>query len=193
MCIRDSSCNTRSRRAWASSGSSPISSRNRVPPSAASTSPARPALAPVKAPFSWPNSSDSIRVSGIAAQFTEISGALARFDRLCRARATSSLPVPDSPWISTVAVSYTHLVGDADGHGDRQADGRPQRVAAADPVPHGEDVFLADAEGDRGFLVAGDGDEMAVKLFLGAALGQVPGCLLYTSRPGPRAGRCRGY
>ncbi|SST06830.1 Uncharacterised protein [Acinetobacter baumannii] len=73
-----------------------------MPPSAASTSPARPALAPVKAPFSWPNSSDSIRVSGIAAQFTEISGALARFDRLCRARATSSLPVPDSPWISTV-------------------------------------------------------------------------------------------
>ncbi|MNC38828.1 hypothetical protein D3C75_874550 [compost metagenome] len=73
-----------------------------MPPSAASTRPARPAVAPVKAPFSWPNSSDSIRVSGIAAQFTEINGALARFDRLCRARATSSLPVPDSPWISTV-------------------------------------------------------------------------------------------
>ena len=51
---------------------------NRVPPSAASTRPARPALAPVKAPFSWPNSSDSIRVSGMAAQFTEIIGALAR-------------------------------------------------------------------------------------------------------------------
>ncbi|MCY1309049.1 hypothetical protein D9M70_591040 [compost metagenome] len=56
----------------------------------------------MKAPFSWPNSSDSIRVSGIAAQFTEISGALARRERLCRARATSSLPVPDSPWINTV-------------------------------------------------------------------------------------------
>ena len=38
----------------------------------------------------------------MAAQFTEISGALARRDRLCRARATSSLPVPDSPWISTL-------------------------------------------------------------------------------------------
>ncbi|MCY1537371.1 hypothetical protein D9M68_728620 [compost metagenome] len=73
-----------------------------MPPSAASTRPARPAVAPVKAPFSWPKSSDSIRVSGIAAQFTEISGALARRERLCRARATSSLPVPDSPWIRTV-------------------------------------------------------------------------------------------
>ncbi len=39
----------------------------------------------------------------MAAQFTEIIGALARRERLCSARATSSLPVPDSPWISTVA------------------------------------------------------------------------------------------
>ncbi|MCY1445474.1 hypothetical protein D9M71_619890 [compost metagenome] len=38
----------------------------------------------------------------MAAQFTEIIGALARRERLCRARATSSLPVPDSPWISTL-------------------------------------------------------------------------------------------
>ncbi|MNR39184.1 hypothetical protein D3C85_1573680 [compost metagenome] len=38
----------------------------------------------------------------MAAQFTEIIGALARLDKLCRARATSSLPVPDSPWISTL-------------------------------------------------------------------------------------------
>ncbi|MNN49137.1 hypothetical protein D3C81_1636460 [compost metagenome] len=73
-----------------------------MPPSAASTRPARPALAPVNAPFSWPNSSDSIRLSGMAAQFTEIIGAFARFDRLCSARATSSLPVPDSPWINTL-------------------------------------------------------------------------------------------
>ena len=33
---------------------------------------------PGEGPFSWPNSSDSIRVSGMAAQFTEIIGALAR-------------------------------------------------------------------------------------------------------------------
>ncbi|MNI84888.1 hypothetical protein D3C73_1418270 [compost metagenome] len=38
----------------------------------------------------------------MAAQFTEIIGALARLERLCRARATSSLPVPDSPWIRTL-------------------------------------------------------------------------------------------
>ncbi len=37
---------------------SPISSRNSVPPSACSNRPALRVLAPVKAPFSWPNSSD---------------------------------------------------------------------------------------------------------------------------------------
>ncbi len=73
-----------------------------MPPSAASTRPVRAALAPVKAPFSWPNSSDSISVSGIAAQFTQISGARERLLCWWMARATSSLPVPDSPWMSTV-------------------------------------------------------------------------------------------
>jgi len=50
--------------------SSPISSRNSVPPWAASNRPARPVTAPVNAPFSWPNNSLSIRVDGIAAQLT---------------------------------------------------------------------------------------------------------------------------
>ncbi len=38
----------------------------------------RRASAPVKAPFSWPNSSDSSRFSGIAAQLTVMNGFLAR-------------------------------------------------------------------------------------------------------------------
>jgi hypothetical protein len=38
--------------------------------------------APVKAPFSWPNSSDLEQVSGIAAQLTEMNGLSARFDFL---------------------------------------------------------------------------------------------------------------
>ena len=43
---------------------SPISSRNSVPPSASSKRPFFRCSAPVNAPFSWPNSSASIRLSG---------------------------------------------------------------------------------------------------------------------------------
>ena len=51
-----------------------ISSSSSVPPSAASNLPTRRATAPEKAPFSWPNSSDSSRFSGIAAQFSATNG-----------------------------------------------------------------------------------------------------------------------
>ena len=47
----------------------PISSRTRVPPSANSKMPRRNDVAPVNAPFSDPNSSASMRLSGKAAQF----------------------------------------------------------------------------------------------------------------------------
>jgi hypothetical protein len=62
-------------------------------------------------------------------------------------------------------------VADADRHGDRQADGRPQRIAAADPVPHRQDVLLADAERHRRLGVARYRHEMPVQLALAAALG----------------------
>ena len=58
--------------------------------------------APVNAPFSWPNSSLSRSVSGSAATLTAMNGLCRRGDRAWRPRATSSLPVPLSPWISTV-------------------------------------------------------------------------------------------
>jgi hypothetical protein len=64
----------------------------------------RRATAPVKAPFSWPNSSDSSRLSGIAAQLTDTKGFRARLDLPWIKRAITSLPVPDSPVISTLAV-----------------------------------------------------------------------------------------
>ncbi len=76
---------------------SPISSRNTVPPSATSTRPFLFASAPVNAPRTWPNSSDSSRFSGIAPQLTATNGLSRRSDCLCMAWATSSLPVPDSP------------------------------------------------------------------------------------------------
>src|SRR6201988_2917100 len=54
--------------------SSAISSRKIVPPFAASNRPIRFCIAPVNAPFSWPNSSLAINSAGRAAQFTLTSG-----------------------------------------------------------------------------------------------------------------------
>ena len=73
------------------SGMSPTSSRNSVPPCAASTSPALAACAPVKAPFSWPNSSLSNSVSGRLAQSTTTSGRPRRRSPRAPARATRVL------------------------------------------------------------------------------------------------------
>src|SRR5471032_1356690 len=81
---------------------SPISSRNSVPFSACSKRPRRVVWAPVKAPRSWPNNSDSSKSLGMAAVLSAMNGCAARGLCLCSARATSSLPVPDSPVISTV-------------------------------------------------------------------------------------------
>ncbi len=81
---------------------SPISSRKSVPLSACSKRPWLRWLAPVKAPFSWPKSSLSIRSRGIAAMLMATNGPLRRRPKSCSARATSSLPVPLSPVMSTV-------------------------------------------------------------------------------------------
>ena len=63
------------------SGISTSSSRNSVPLEAASRRPSRDRMAPVNAPSTCPNISDSKRLSGMAAQFTSTSGL---FDRaLC--------------------------------------------------------------------------------------------------------------
>jgi hypothetical protein len=80
---------------------SPISSRKIVPPCASSNLPRRSATAPVKAPRTWPNSSLSMSSSGIAAQFTSTKGPLRRRLIAWMCRATSSLPVPFSPKMST--------------------------------------------------------------------------------------------
>jgi hypothetical protein len=72
------------------------------PPCASSKRPRRRWVAPVNAPFSWPKSSDAMSSRGIAAQLTLTKAPDARADRRWIARATSSLPVPVSPVISTV-------------------------------------------------------------------------------------------
>ncbi len=82
-----------------SSGISPISSRQSTPPWASSNLPGRPSrMAPVKAPATWPNSSEATSSTAMAPQFMVMKGASA----LCRSeawtsRAKSSLPVPVSP------------------------------------------------------------------------------------------------
>ncbi len=73
-----------------------------MPPSAASNFPTRSRMAPVKAPLTWPNSSLSSRVSGMAAQLTGTKGPWARGERPWMARAMSSFPVPLSPRMRTV-------------------------------------------------------------------------------------------
>ncbi len=61
-------------------------------------------MAPVKAPFSCPNRALSTSPSGMAAQLMEMNGPSCRGLPSWMARATSSLPVPDSPSSSTVAL-----------------------------------------------------------------------------------------
>jgi hypothetical protein len=59
---------------WVVGERSPISSRKIVPVCASSKRPLRCASAPVNAPFSWPNSSLSMIVSGSAARLTLMKG-----------------------------------------------------------------------------------------------------------------------
>ncbi len=89
--------------AWNEGGVSAISSKKKVPPSASSKSPLREETAPVKAPRTCPKSSLSSSVSLMAAQFTLTKGRWSRIELAWMARATSSLPVPLSPVINTVA------------------------------------------------------------------------------------------
>src|SRR2546427_1097306 len=81
---------------------SPISSRKTVPPSATSSLPRFWVDAAVKAPFSWPNSSDSRSSSDRATQFTGMNRRLWRRPQLWIDRARRSLPVPLSPRSRTV-------------------------------------------------------------------------------------------
>ena len=74
-----------------------------MPPFASRNSPRRARVAPVNAPFSWPNSSASSRLGASAEQSNATNGPSARGPTRWIVRASSSLPVPLSPTISTVA------------------------------------------------------------------------------------------
>ncbi len=96
-------CNALSNLLWRLRLKLPISSRKSVPLLASSNLPGRSSRASVKAPFLWPNSSDSNRVSVIAPMSTETKLLSCRSDRWWIARAINSLPVPFSPRIKTLA------------------------------------------------------------------------------------------
>ena len=117
-----------------------------MPPSAWANRPMRVAVAPVNEPRACPNSSDSTRVSGMAAQLTATKGLRARGEPATSDLATSSLPVPDSPGDQHRALGVGHLGDDAQhrGHG---------RVVAQQPgggvVAPGERVAGRQRGGDR--------------------------------------------
>ena len=78
--ITSRSCSTRSSFTWSEAGISPTSSRKKVPPRAAAKRPCLSRTAPVKLPFTWPNSSLSSRLSGSAPQLIERNGPSFRVD-----------------------------------------------------------------------------------------------------------------
>ena len=120
------------------SGISPISSSRRVPPLAIWKKPRRVSLAPVKAPLRKPNSSDSNSSAGMAAQFTATKGLSRRGPEKWMERASSSLPTPVSPWMSTVVSMLGHRAQQLEDllHGSR----------AGQDVAEGE-LLLVPAEG----------------------------------------------
>ena len=96
-------CSARSSFAWRCRGMFPISSRNSVPPSAWENFPAWSLRASVNAPLTWPKSSLSKSVSLRAPTSTHTRGPPLRELLACTCLASSSLPVPFSPVISTLA------------------------------------------------------------------------------------------
>ena len=88
---------------------SATSSRKKVPPSATLNRPGLSRVAPVKDPFTCPNSSDSSNWSLSAEQFWAMNCLSRRGPLKWSARAISSLPVPFSPWTRTVTSLATSL------------------------------------------------------------------------------------
>ncbi len=100
----------RKRDCWTFGEAEPISSKKRVPPSAAKKAPLRLVLASVKAPFTCPKRLSERRFSSRAPQFIEIKDFWARLLCLWIASAVSCFPVPVSPTIRTSASTEAVLM-----------------------------------------------------------------------------------
>ncbi len=149
---------TRSSLACCRTASVPISSSSSVPPSASSNRPIRSVRASVKAPFTWPNISLSKRPSESPPRLTATSGRAARGEAAWSHWATTSLPVPCSPLISTFASdaatrSMSWSTGRiAGGLGDQlgRAVAAEQPVLALEPAGVAERAAQLDLGAQRG-------------------------------------------
>ena len=106
-----------------------------MPPEASTNLPMWRSVAPVKAPFSWPNRIDSTRLSGIAPQLTATNGFDLRSPLPWMARANNSLPTPDLPSISTGMVEAAAFL--------RGAQHARHGFAAGDDIGKGQPAFAA--------------------------------------------------
>ncbi len=103
-----------------------------MPRCATSISPAFAAVAPVNAPFSCPNNSDSINSRARPAQFRSTYGSRARGPLWCIQRASTPLPAPVSPRISTGAWLFTTRtrlrleIADRRARAEERRDGLPR-------------------------------------------------------------------
>ena len=155
--------------AWpaASSGSSPISSRKSVPPSASSKQPGAARSAPVKAPSRGRRARSRAASRGSRAQLMRTKGPAARALARWISAATTSLPVPVSPVMSTVtslraarrARSKTSRVAGVLGDDDL-AVRRRRRGPAHLPERGGDELVgggavVGDGGGTRGGAYAG--------------------------------------
>ena len=93
---------------------------------ALSKAPTRSAAAPVNAPLTWPNSSDSMSVRGTPARSHTTSGPRARGEARWMASAHSSLPVPVSPSMSTG--SSEPATRSSSANSSRMTSERPQQL-----------------------------------------------------------------
>src|ERR1035437_1030675 len=126
-------------------GSSPTSSRNSVPPWAASNTPGLDSTAPVNAPRTWPNSSLSKRVSTTAEQLIVTKARPRRGPDWWNARAASSLPLPVSPVRSTTFAGGPHPLTQAERllHGGAAAEHAAELELARHLAFEGDDVRAA--------------------------------------------------
>ena len=149
---------TRSSLACWLSGTFAISSRKSVAWSASSKRPTRSALASVKAPRTWPNSSLSNTPSETPPELTITIGRDARLDMACSARATTPLPVPFSPRIEHVGVRrpdprdhLQHVLHRGRlGDDARHPLAAQQRVLRFEPLPLAQRLAQLDLRPDDG-------------------------------------------
>jgi hypothetical protein len=122
----------------------------------------------VKAPLSWPNSSEATSPSGSAAQLTFTIARLARGDPAWIARARSSFPVPVSPVIRTVEpVGATVATRSSTSRSPGEAPMIP--AAAAVAAISSRRASFSSSSWDRSFWISSNASAFATAVVIGRA------------------------